>query len=130
MPEILGTTSSPATQNDSATKPSNPMTINPEKILPPIAAQQKNNSQNIYDTINLTAMKPLINYGKNYGERLIHPRSTPSSAVERKQVSAMNDSSGSGCSKLSRFCHECGAKFLVSSAKFCMECGVRRVVLE
>ncbi|XP_067626310.1 serine-rich adhesin for platelets isoform X2 [Eurosta solidaginis] len=31
--------------------------------------------------------------------------------------------------KMSKFCHECGAKFLIEQAKFCMECGVRRVVL-
>lgn len=33
-------------------------------------------------------------------------------------------------SKLSRFCHECGAKFLVDHARFCMDCGVRRVALD
>lgn len=27
----------------------------------------------------------------------------------------------------SRFCHECGYKFVVPTAKFCIECGVRRV---
>lgn len=32
--------------------------------------------------------------------------------------------------KLSKFCHECGAKFIVDNAKFCMECGVRRVTIE
>ncbi|XP_053965259.1 mucin-2 isoform X3 [Anastrepha ludens] len=31
--------------------------------------------------------------------------------------------------KMSKFCHECGAKFLVEQAKFCMDCGVRRIVL-
>jgi rRNA maturation endonuclease Nob1 len=28
---------------------------------------------------------------------------------------------------LSKFCHECGYKFVVPTAKFCIECGVRRV---
>lgn len=31
--------------------------------------------------------------------------------------------------KMSRFCHECGNKFLVEQAKFCMDCGVKRIVL-
>lgn len=31
--------------------------------------------------------------------------------------------------KMSKFCHECGAKFVLEHAKFCMDCGVRRVVL-
>lgn len=29
--------------------------------------------------------------------------------------------------KLSKFCHECGYKFVVPTAKFCIECGVRRI---
>ncbi|XP_012155890.1 mucin-5AC isoform X2 [Ceratitis capitata] len=31
--------------------------------------------------------------------------------------------------KMSKFCHECGARFLVEQAKFCMDCGVKRIVL-
>lgn len=31
--------------------------------------------------------------------------------------------------KLSKFCHECGNKFIVETAKFCMECGVKRILL-
>ena len=29
--------------------------------------------------------------------------------------------------KHSKFCHECGYRFVVPTAKFCIECGVRRV---
>lgn len=29
----------------------------------------------------------------------------------------------------SKFCHECGNKFIVETAKFCMECGIRRMVM-
>lgn len=29
--------------------------------------------------------------------------------------------------KLSKFCHECGYKFVVPTAKFCIECGIRRI---
>ncbi|CAH0563983.1 unnamed protein product [Brassicogethes aeneus] len=31
--------------------------------------------------------------------------------------------------KLSKFCHECGNKYPVTSAKFCVECGVKRLIL-
>ncbi|KOB75480.1 Synaptonemal complex protein [Operophtera brumata] len=31
--------------------------------------------------------------------------------------------------RLSRFCHECGTRFSVESAKFCIECGVKRLVM-
>ncbi|XP_075980648.1 uncharacterized protein LOC142979544 isoform X8 [Anticarsia gemmatalis] len=31
--------------------------------------------------------------------------------------------------RLSRFCHECGNRFPVDSAKFCIECGVKRLVV-
>lgn len=30
-------------------------------------------------------------------------------------------------SALSKFCHMCGYKFVVPTAKFCIECGVRRI---
>ncbi|KRT81805.1 hypothetical protein AMK59_5554 [Oryctes borbonicus] len=31
--------------------------------------------------------------------------------------------------KMSKFCHECGNRYPVNSAKFCVECGVKRLVL-
>ncbi|XP_030040468.1 uncharacterized protein PF11_0213 isoform X5 [Manduca sexta] len=31
--------------------------------------------------------------------------------------------------RLSRFCHECGRKFPVDTAKFCIECGVKRLLV-
>lgn len=31
--------------------------------------------------------------------------------------------------RFSRFCHECGSKFPVDTAKFCIECGVRRLLV-
>lgn len=45
---------------------------------------------------------------------------------ERQPPQVMTDSFG----KMSKFCHECGTKFMVTTAKFCMDCGVKRVVLE
>jgi len=32
-------------------------------------------------------------------------------------------------SQLSRFCHECGARYPIANAKFCCECGVKRLAL-
>lgn len=131
MPEIIGIGSAAQPSASADEAPHKSSSSHSETSLPPIVAPHKNNSQNIYDSIALPAMKPLINYGKTYGDRAVHSRSTPSSAVERKQISTMKDSaSSSAAAKMSKFCHECGAKFLVSSAKFCMDCGVRRVVLE
>lgn len=45
---------------------------------------------------------------------------------ERQLPQVMTDS----FNKMSKFCHECGTKFMVTTAKFCMDCGVKRVVLE
>ncbi|KAJ8322020.1 hypothetical protein KUTeg_000491 [Tegillarca granosa] len=36
---------------------------------------------------------------------------------------------GGGSGGGGRFCHECGTKYPVSSAKFCCECGVRRMMI-
>ncbi|XP_046866330.1 formin-J isoform X4 [Drosophila willistoni] len=46
-----------------------------------------------------------------------------------QQSLASSNSSMSSSMKMSKFCHECGGKFVLEHAKFCMECGVRRVVL-
>lgn len=134
MPEIIGIGSGHNPNADETIPKSS--SSNSETSFPPIVTPHKNSSQNIYDSINLPAMKPLINYGKTYGERLIHSRSTPTSAVERKQIATMKDNvtstsnNDNNSPKMSKFCHECGAKFMVSTAKFCMECGIRRVILE
>lgn len=31
--------------------------------------------------------------------------------------------------KVYKFCHQCGNKFIVETARFCMECGIKRIVL-
>lgn len=133
MPEITGIGSGHLPSSDESIPKSSSSNAS-DTSLPPIITPHKNNSQNIYDSISLPAMKPLINYGKTYGERLVHARSTPTSAVERKQNTTIKDTviNNANCNgpKMSKFCHECGAKFMVLTAKFCMECGVRRVVLE
>ncbi|XP_041633122.1 uncharacterized protein [Drosophila kikkawai] len=44
-------------------------------------------------------------------------------------LSNNSNNSMSSSMKMSKFCHECGAKFIIEHAKFCMDCGVRRMVL-
>ncbi|XP_070499082.1 myb-like protein AA isoform X2 [Chironomus tepperi] len=38
-----------------------------------------------------------------------------------------SDEQANDALKLSKFCHMCGYKFVVATAKFCIECGVRRI---
>ncbi|KAI8122219.1 Zinc finger C2HC domain-containing protein 1A [Lucilia cuprina] len=40
-----------------------------------------------------------------------------------------SNSTMSSSMKVSKFCHECGSRFLLEQAKFCMDCGVKRIVL-
>lgn len=49
------------------------------------------------------------------------------SYISRNEVDAGNDVGNGGIK--SKFCHECGAKYPVESAKFCCECGVRRMCI-
>ncbi|XP_062698571.1 uncharacterized protein DDB_G0284459 isoform X7 [Aedes albopictus] len=32
--------------------------------------------------------------------------------------------------QMSKFCHECGSRFMIDTAKFCMECGIRRIMID
>ncbi|XP_063708206.1 dual specificity protein kinase splB isoform X2 [Culicoides brevitarsis] len=64
---------------------------------------------------------PPINSNLKTQKMELHPHS-------EKQSNLIN-SSASEC-KLSKFCHECGSRFKVSSAKFCMDCGVKRIAIE
>ncbi|XP_070134133.1 caldesmon isoform X4 [Drosophila bipectinata] len=57
---------------------------------------------------------------------LMTPSTSQHSLFSRQHSST---SSMSSSMKMSKFCHECGAKFIIEHAKFCMECGVRRMVL-
>lgn len=79
-----------------------------EHILSPTTLH-KNDSQNIYNTMNMIM--------------------TRKSNFDEPELSFGANSLGKTM-KLSKFCHECGAKFIVDQAKFCMECGVRRVTIE
>lgn len=118
---------------------------NTETLLPPLVTHaHKNNSQNIYDSINLSSItsincasnKPSFNYNNNLNclDKNSHSRAMPSHSImgDRKlsPAATKNSTSNEVPVKMTKFCYECGAKFIVSHAKFCMECGVRRVVLE
>lgn len=48
---------------------------------------------------------------------------TPKNTLMNRSTSVED----SADAKLSKFCHECGYKFIVPTAKFCIECGVRRI---
>lgn len=68
---------------------------------------------------------PPINSNLKAQKMELHPHNE-----KLQQSNNNNSSSGSECSKLSKFCHECGSRFKLSSAKFCMDCGVKRIVIE
>ncbi|XP_013398954.1 zinc finger C2HC domain-containing protein 1A isoform X2 [Lingula anatina] len=61
------------------------------------------------------------------------PTSSRPNSGRRRIMAQHADSGYSGSisdgetTKLSKYCHECGTKYPVESAKFCCECGVRRV---
>ncbi|KAL1464751.1 hypothetical protein WDU94_004369 [Cyamophila willieti] len=54
--------------------------------------------------------------------------SSSNSSGSESSFPTQPDVSRSG-TKLSKFCHECGTQYPLSSAKFCCQCGVRRLVL-
>ena len=45
----------------------------------------------------------------------------------KQSISQCKDEPANDNLKLSKFCHMCGYKFVVPTAKFCIECGVRRI---
>lgn len=96
-------------------KPTSPI----DRTLPPITLH-KNDSQNIYNAFETS---PMNRFGKNFDSSIDNKKSAWFSLKEKDLID-------SNTMKLSKFCHECGAKFIVEQAKFCMECGVKRVTLE
>ncbi|XP_026321292.1 uncharacterized protein LOC113231271 isoform X2 [Hyposmocoma kahamanoa] len=52
-----------------------------------------------------------------------------SSGSETSLHRPQRDSAPAPPPRLSRFCHECGSKFPVDTAKFCIECGVKRLLV-
>lgn len=95
----------------------------------------KNDSQNIYNTINMLS--------NNY-KHFHHLESGGSSGVVgigggggmsgvgeyKLSTSKLREPLNENINILSKFCYECGAKFIYDQAKFCVECGVKRVVLD
>lgn len=90
-----------------------------DRVLPPIIVH-KNDSQNIYNTINMTSSyRHDIRAEPQHNDRT--KLSTPRNMCKESNSSAQ---------KLSKFCHECGARFVVDQARFCMDCGVKRATLD
>lgn len=116
--------------NTNGTK-SNTSTLNGfDRVLPPIVVH-KNDSQNIYNTINMTSS--FHDAAQNAANRATD--SVLNSTIDRKLSSSLSikckdPATKFNSAKLSRFCHECGAKFIVDQAKFCMDCGVKRALLD
>ncbi|KAH8291441.1 hypothetical protein KR054_011804 [Drosophila jambulina] len=77
----------------------------------------------------------------NYQQQQQYQQSQPAYSVNNNNIpmtptisqhsllSNTSNNSMSSSMKMSKFCHECGAKFIIEHAKFCMDCGVRRMVL-
>ncbi|XP_055372878.1 probable serine/threonine-protein kinase DDB_G0282963 isoform X2 [Condylostylus longicornis] len=83
--------------------------------------QEQNRSSSKDDSINFLHQNFNIKSENNYNIR-----------KDSCSKDSLNDSNDNCNTKpiLSKFCYECGSKFLVATAKFCMECGVRRLAIE
>lgn len=121
VPELIGVCST----NNNLTERRIPEHFSPNKedslkcgfdrILPPII--HKNDSQNIYNTINMLS-STYENSDRSTSDRKL-------SSLQKN-----NENINTNSIKISKFCHECGSKFVVDQAKFCMVCGIKRVSFE
>ncbi|XP_033246434.1 uncharacterized protein LOC108159466 isoform X3 [Drosophila miranda] len=75
--------------------------------------QQQVQSQPVYNNNN-----------NNNGQASLTPTTSQHSLLSSNSASSLSSSM-----KMSKFCHECGGRFIIEHAKFCMECGVRRMIL-
>ncbi|EDW60687.2 putative uncharacterized protein DDB_G0277255 isoform X2 [Drosophila virilis] len=90
-----------------------------------VAYNNNSNNNNNNNSYELNAKN--LNNNNNNG---VSVNLTPTTSQLSLHSNTSNVSSGMSSSmKMSKFCHECGAKFVIEHAKFCMDCGVRRVVL-
>jgi hypothetical protein len=73
-----------------------------------------------------------------YGRNTPKPKTAKLSPLQRKRIDSASSSGSENCAilpdlgnqqRMSKFCHECGNKYPLTTAKFCVECGVRRLVL-
>ncbi|XP_026840588.1 uncharacterized protein LOC6589976 isoform X1 [Drosophila persimilis] len=68
--------------------------------------------------------QPVYNNNNNNGQASLTPTASQHSLLSCNSASSLSSSM-----KMSKFCHECGGRFIIEHAKFCMECGVRRMIL-
>lgn len=61
----------------------------------------------------------------NFQETIMIPRN--GSIPFNRSTSQTSTDGDRNDPKYSKFCHECGYKFVVPTAKFCIECGIRRI---
>ncbi|SPP73604.1 blast:Zinc finger C2HC domain-containing protein 1A [Drosophila guanche] len=78
--------------------------------------QQQMQSQSAYNSNN--------NNNNNMQMTPLTPTTSQHSLLSNASVSSLSSST-----KMSKFCHECGGRFIIEHAKFCMDCGVRRMIL-
>jgi hypothetical protein len=97
-------------------RPPPPPTQQPQPIIPPPVPQRQHLELKTTEIV-LNPVKP-----PHFQETIMIPRNG-NPALTRS--SSTNDENNSA--KLSKFCHMCGYKFVVATAKFCIECGVRRI---
>ncbi|XP_033252585.1 uncharacterized protein LOC117191952 isoform X1 [Drosophila miranda] len=68
--------------------------------------------------------QPVYNNNNNNGQASLTPTKSQHSLLSCNSASSLSSSMN-----MSKFCHECGSRFIIEHAKFCMECGVRRMIL-
>lgn len=110
-----------------------------DRVLPPIILH-KNDSQNIYNSINMTSSyhhdgsmtsrSDSVLGNSNAGSDHLRKLSTTSLTMKPSKDQSAQQLHQFNAMKLPKFCHECGAKFIVEQAKFCMDCGAKRAALD
>ncbi|XP_075170007.1 uncharacterized protein LOC142241983 isoform X8 [Haematobia irritans] len=73
-----------------------------------------------------TIQSPSTAQPQHQQQQQLNYQTTPMSSSTQLYGS---NSTMSSSMKMSKFCHECGSKFLLDQAKFCMDCGVKRICL-
>eukprot|EP00112_Aurelia_sp_Birch-Aquarium-sp1_P016150 Seg3635.3 transcript_id=Seg3635.3/GoldUCD/mRNA.D3Y31 product="Zinc finger C2HC domain-containing protein 1A" protein_id=Seg3635.3/GoldUCD/D3Y31 len=66
----------------------------------------------------------------DFGAPITRPTAVGVVRPSSRQTSDKEERTPSGRRKLANFCHECGTKYPVATAKFCCECGIRRMHVE
>lgn len=121
-----------------------------EHALPPIGGnnnyqkhqqQQQQHMAHMYNNNNnnnsnaTNDLEEMLRYERNNNFDVpLHPTMAQHHSNRETPMSSSNQLFGSSSTmsssmKMSKFCHECGSKFLLEQAKFCMDCGVKRICL-